>query len=167
MLALLGAIVACGSPKPAKLEPIYRYINLTDGSTVRLGERFDRTDVAKAINDTTYHFRPGTFGGGGTVAITAYTDSLGVLRTLDFAYDGTESFRTKVHDYTASLGAPRDSSATPADGAVVIWEDSLTRFELYYAPGYLGHLWSRLEDRSDWAVVLAVEMEGELLRDRS
>lgn len=148
LLTLLGASVACGSPKPAEPVPIYRYINLMDGSTVRLGEPFDRPEVATAINDTTWHFRPGTFAGGGTDGSTAYTDTIGVLRTLEFSYDGTESFPTKVRDYTASLGGPRDSSATPPDGVVVTWEDSLTRFQLYYAPGYQGHLLSRLTDRA-------------------
>jgi hypothetical protein len=130
--SLLLILLGCGSRQP---EPIYRYVKLMDGSTVRLGEPFDREDLATPLNDTTYRFNPGSFAGGGTIAITAYTDTAGLLRTLEFSYDGSESFETKVRDYTRNLGPPNDSSAAPADGVIVVWEDSLTRFELHAASG--------------------------------
>jgi hypothetical protein len=150
-LALLLALVqvaglaGCAS----RHEPIYRHINVLDGGTaVRLGEPIPDRGLVDRLDDTTLVFRPGTFGGGGTHQIWAYTDSAGILRRLEFFYDGSEGYAVKVRDYQTSLGPPT-GTLVPREGASgVYWQDSLTRFSLYLDPKRPNPLWSELQDLS-------------------
>ncbi|HEX8693852.1 MAG TPA: hypothetical protein VF746_15630 [Longimicrobium sp.] len=146
LLLSLVAVAGCGPAGVRAPRPVYRYINVVDGQ-LRLGEPFRRFDLAERIDDTTYALRPGTFGGGGTEAITAHTDARGVLRGLTFVYDGSEPLATKVRDYTASLGPPAEVRAGGDGASVHVWQDAETRFELHHAPRGRPPFWSRLTDR--------------------
>lgn len=142
----LALLAGCSSTK-AVPDPVYRYINILDGSMIRLGEPLQRLDIAERVNDTTYSLIEGNFSGGGTDSNIMHTDSGRVLRGLTFTYDGSETAPTKVREYTASLGAPSDSSRVGDEGAIYVWQDSQTRFELHYVPGADRSFWSRLTDR--------------------
>jgi hypothetical protein len=139
--------LACKSSNPHTPEAVYRYINVVGDDQIRLGEKFDRLDLADRTDDSSFVLRPGTFGGGGTQAILARTDAKGILRSLIFVYDGSESLETKIREYTASLGAPLETVADSSGKRLYAWQDSSTRFELHFAPREQPAFWSRLDDR--------------------
>jgi hypothetical protein len=147
VLAFVSLALACKSSTPREPEPVYRYINVVGGSQIRLGERFDRFDLSDRVDDSSFVLRPGTFGGGGTQAILARTDTKGIVRGLIFIYDGSESLETKIRDYTASLGAPLEAVTESNGKSLYVWQDSSTRFELHFAPREQPAFWSRLTDR--------------------
>ena len=146
VLVVTAVITGFATPPNKGVEPVYRYINILDGTVVRLGEPFTRTDLAERVNETTYSLRPGTFEGGGTTSIVAITDASGVLRSLTFEYDGSESLTTKVANYTDRLGPPTEATER-SDRSLYVWQDSHTRFELHFTPGRRPAFWSRLIDR--------------------
>jgi hypothetical protein len=145
--AAIVTAAGCSTAGHVSAEPIYRYINVLDGTRVILGEPFRRTDLARRSNDSTFVLRPGTFGGGGTTEIRLGLDPAGILRIMTFVYDGSESLETKIADYTNSLGAPAERRALAAEGSVHVWQDAETRFELWWTPHQRPHFWSRLIDR--------------------
>jgi hypothetical protein len=113
---------------------------------VRLGEPFPQRGLADRIDDTTLALKPGSFGGGGTTQIWAYVDSAGILRRLEFYYDGSEPYARKVRDYTSSLGPPSEPPGLRLGASGVMWADSLTRFTLYLDPKRPTPMWSELTD---------------------
>jgi len=129
-----------------RYEPVYRHINVLNGRQLFLGEPFPQDIHAKRVDDSTYALRPGTFGGGGTVAIVARVNADAVVRALLFIYDGSESFAEKVANYTESLGPPAETQSTHNGGEVRVWQDRQTRFELHSAPGEAREFWSVLLD---------------------
>jgi hypothetical protein len=144
----LAAAAGCAPNRPTQpVEPVYRYINVRGGSRLSLGEPFRRGDLATRVDDTTYALRPGTFGGGGTTAITVHTDGQQILRRMAFVYDGSESLATKIRDYTASLGKPKQRRTESDSVSVHVWEDAETRFELHYHARERPPFWSQLIDR--------------------
>jgi hypothetical protein len=143
---LTATLLLCGCA-PSRPEPVYRHINVFDGRQIRLGEAFPRDEISEQVDDTTFRLRPGTFGGGGTIAILARTDPRGVLRSLLFVYDGTEPFLTKVRDYTESLGPPVEERRGENESQLYVWQDADTRFELHFDPRQRPTLWSLLLDR--------------------
>jgi hypothetical protein len=140
------AFGGCTTASPRVNEPIYRYINVVDGSRVLLGEPFRRADLARRLDDSTFALRPGTFAGGGTTEIRLGLDASGIIRVMTFVYDGSESLEEKIADYTRSLGAPAERRSLEAGGGVHIWKDAETRFELWSTPRQQPRFWSRLVD---------------------
>jgi hypothetical protein len=143
------SVGSCGTGNRAPVEPIYRYINVLDGTEIRLGERFQHQSLATLLDDTSYTLKPGTFGGGGTVSIVVRTDTASMVRSLTFIYDGSEPIDMKVAEYSSNLGHPAIQRDRQSGRATYIWENSTTRFELISSPGQVPALWSRLVDRPD------------------
>jgi len=140
-----GAVLLAACAAPPRV-PIYRYINVLDGTKLQLGDRFQRFDLVSRVDDTTLTLRPGTFGGGGTSQIWAYIDAAGVLHRLEFYYDGSESFDIKVREYLRSLGPTTERTRSPTGAETLVWQDSVTRFALYRDPQHPTPMWSRLDD---------------------
>lgn len=67
-------------------------------------------------------------------------------QTLLFIDDGSESYETKVENYTASLGQPTEIDASEGH-RVHVWEDERTRFELHADPRANPDFWSLLQNR--------------------
>ncbi len=146
-LAFLLCLAACATARPAAREPVYRYINLTDGDVVRLGEPFTRTDIA-VRSDRGYTLNPGTFFGGGTrtIALTLTEDER--VRQMTFLYDGSEPLDVKVRNYTEALGPPAEATQGERGAIRYVWHDAQTRFELFFDPASVPGFWSRLTDLS-------------------
>lgn len=145
-LAFLLCLAACATARQVGKEPVYRYINVTDGDVIRLGEPFTRTDLAVRLNRREYTLEPGTFYGGGTSTIRLTLAENGRVGQMTFVYDGSEPLDAKVRKYTESLGPP--SEATQGEGGAkrYVWQDAQTRFELFFDPTLIPSFWSRLTD---------------------
>jgi hypothetical protein len=127
--------------------PVYRYINLNDGRTLRLGQPLPTKLDAVRTDSMTYALSPGTFGGGGTTSIAVRVTPDGVVREMAFVYDGSEALEEKVGSYTRSLGSPHEVDSTNSEMQKFVWQDSLTRFTLRYDRSAATPFWSTLIDR--------------------
>jgi hypothetical protein len=145
LLVALALLPCCA--RESTPEPVYRYINVLGGTKIHLGEPFVRTDISAQLDDTTYSLRPGTFAGGGTVSIVARTDRRGLLRSMAFVYDGSESLAVKVQNYTTHLGPPAQHQTSKDGASLYVWQDDSTRFVLHYEPQNSPVFWSLLSDR--------------------
>jgi hypothetical protein len=143
---MLVATAGCTNAVCGGSEPIYRYINLTDGTRILLGEPFRRQDIAQRLDDSTFALRRESFDGGGTTEIRLGVDSSGVLRIMTFVYDGSESLQAKIGTYTGSLGAPVEKQMFEQGASSHVWRDADTRFELWWTPHRQPRFWSRLVD---------------------
>ena len=145
LLGLLALVPACAhNPKP---EPVYRYINILDGTKLWLGQPFPRRGIATQLDDTTFKLRSSSFSGGGTTSIVAHLDSAGILRSLTFSYSSQESLAGKVEFYTTHLGKPAMHQSAEDGSQLYLWQDDSTSFSLHYDPGRTPPLWSLMEDR--------------------
>ncbi len=149
LVLLVPSSGACRQDRnePASPRAIFREI-ATEGSTIRLGERWSADEVPGATPaDTVVGLPAGTFGGA--QAIRVHRTRAGIVTALMFDYPQTADFQRMRAEYTERLGPPvrheRPENAEAAER--VVWQDGQTRFELTRDPKRSAStIYSRLSD---------------------
>lgn len=147
---LLGALAACApaSDQAATKRPIFRHFN-TEVSSIRLGEPWTAEEVPGAEpTDTVVALPSGTFERAQSVRV--HRTSAGVVSSIMFDYPQTADFRAMQEEYTRLFGPParHEQSKNPEARERLIWQDSLTIFELVRDPKRsVSTVYTRLTDR--------------------
>jgi hypothetical protein len=147
---LLGALAACApaSDQPAA-RPIFRHFN-TEVSSIKLGEHWTAEEVPGADRgDTVVALPSGTFERA--QAVRVHRSPTGVVSSIMFDYPQDADFNAMQQEYTRLFGAPteHERSAKPEVRERLVWQDSLTLFELVRDPRRsVSSIYTRLIDRS-------------------
>jgi hypothetical protein len=147
---LLVALAACApsSDQPAA-RPIFRHFN-TEVSSIRLGEHWTAEEVPGADRgDTVVALPSGTFERA--QAVRVHRSPTGVVSSIMFDYPQDADFNAMQQEYTRLFGAPteHERSAKPEVRERLVWQDSLTLFELVRDPRRsVSSIYTRLIDRS-------------------
>ncbi len=148
---LFASLTACaqGSERPATTRPILRHFN-TEVSSIRLGEQWSAEEVPGAEpSDTVVALPSGTFERA--QAVRVHRTSTGVVSSIMFDYPQAADFQTMQQEYTGLYGPPikHERSAKPEARERLVWQDSLTLFELVRDPKRsVSTIYARLIDRS-------------------
>ena len=147
---LLVVLAACApaSDQPAT-RPIFRHFN-TEVSSIRLGEHWTAEEVPGADRgDTVVALPSGTFERA--QAVRVHRSPTGVVSSIMFDYPQDADFNAMQQEYTRLFGAPteHERSAKPEVRERLVWQDSLTLFELVRDPRRsVSSIYTRLIDRS-------------------
>jgi hypothetical protein len=112
----------------ASTQPIFRTIQVGHDQHITLDEPIpaDVLPLMHSAGPNRYMMNPGTFSRAESITVELAADQN--VQQMDFTYDSETSYQTLLADYTAELGPP----APGADGdQSAVWEDDLTRFELF------------------------------------
>jgi hypothetical protein len=134
LLLLVSGACGAGSDQPAGPRPIFRHFN-TEVSTIQLGQSWTAEEVPGAEpGDTVVALPAGTFERAQSVRV--HRTPAGVVSSIMFDYPETADFQAMRSEYSRLLGQPRQH-VKPADAEAaerLVWQDSLTRFELVRDP---------------------------------
>lgn len=148
LLAVLGACRPAADDSSAA-RPIFRHFN-TELSTIRLGQSWTAEEVPGAEpKDTVVALPSGSFENAQAVRVHRTAD--GVVSSIVFDYPETAGFQALEAEYRQLLGEPEERETPARAGAAerVVWEDSLTRFELVHDPKRSASaVYTRLSDLS-------------------
>jgi hypothetical protein len=148
---LLVWIAACtpASDRPATTRPIFRHYN-TELSSIRLGERWTAEEVPGVeTGDTVVALPTGTFEKA--QAVRVHRTPTGVVSSIMFDYPQQADYQQMQQEYTKLFGSPaeHERSDNPEARERVVWQDSLTLFELVRDPRRsVSTIYARLIDRS-------------------
>ena len=148
---VFAAVAACapGSERPSTTQPISRHLN-TEVSSIRLGEQWSAEEVPGAEpSDTVVALPSGTFERA--QAVRVHRTSTGVVSSIMFDYPQAANFQAMQREYTGLYGPPvkHERSANPEARERLVWQDSLTLFELVRDPRRsVSTIYARLIDRS-------------------
>ena len=148
---LLAAVAACapGADRPASTRPIFRHFN-TEVSSIRLGEHWTAEEVPGADRDDTVVALPsGTFERA--QAVRVHRSPTGVVSSIMFDYPQEADFTAMQQEYTKLFGEPTEHDRSDKSEARerLVWQDSLTLFELVRDPRRsVSTIYTRLTDRS-------------------
>lgn len=139
---VVAALVACAgqasewtdTSAAAPSRAIFREVRIEEG-TLRLGEPVERLSaLGIVLADTLVRLHDAAFGGA--QAILLHLGPGDTLRGMTYEYGRDTDFETRVADYVTTLGPPMTRSQRGQPDVdltdVVVWEDSLTRFELQW-----------------------------------
>jgi hypothetical protein len=146
---LLAWMAACSpaSDQPAT-RPIFRHFN-TEMSSIRLGEPWTAEEVPGVETGDTVVGLPGTFEKA--QAVRVHRTPTGVVSSIMFDYPQQADYRQMQQEYTRLFGAPteHERSDNPEARERLVWQDSLTLFELVREPRRsVSTIYARLIDRS-------------------
>jgi hypothetical protein len=147
---LLAALAACApaSDQPVATRPILRHFN-TEVSSIRLGEPWTAEEVPGAEpGDTVVALPSGTFERA--QAVRVHRTPAGVVSSIMFDYPQLADFQAMQQEYTRLYGPPstHEQPAKPEARERLIWQDSLTLFELVRDPRRsVSTIYARLIDR--------------------
>ena len=148
---LLGALAACApaSDQADTARPIFRHFN-TEVSSIRLGEPWTAEEVAGVeTNDTVVALPSGTFERA--QAVRVHRSTTGVVTSIMFDYPQNADFQAMRQEYTRLFGPPAEHERSDRKEARerLVWQDSLTLFELVRDPRRSAStIYTRLIDRS-------------------
>lgn len=151
LILLLAISVGCApaSDQPGSARPIFRHFN-TEVSTLQLGQSWTAEEVPGAERDDTVVALPvGTFERA--QAVRVHRTPGGVVSSIIFDYPQTADFSAMQSEYSSLLGPPREHDKPARDDAPerLVWQDSLTRFELVRDPKRSAStIYTRLSDLS-------------------
>jgi hypothetical protein len=147
---LLAALTACApaSDQPAAKRPISRHFN-SEVSSIRLGEPWTAEEVPGAeLTDTVVALPSGTFERA--QAVRVHRSPTGVVSSIMFDYPQNADFHVMQEEYTRLFGQPAEHERSKNAEARerVVWQDSLTVFELVRDPKRsVSTIYTRLTDR--------------------
>ena len=150
-LYLLAGLVACApaSDRPGTTRPIFRHFN-TEVSSIRLGEHWTAEEVPGAdAGDTVVALPSGTFERA--QAVRVHRTPAGVVSSIMFDYPQGADFQAMQQEYTRLFGPPatHDRSPKAEERERVVWQDSVTLFELVRDPSRSAStIYTRLTDRT-------------------
>lgn len=112
----------------ASTQPIFRTIQVGHDQHLTLDEPIpaDVLPLMEPAGPDRMMMRPGTFHRAQSITVELAADEN--VQQMDFTYDPGTSYDELLQDYTDQLGQP--TPASDADRGSV-WEDDLTRFELF------------------------------------
>ena len=151
LVLLLLATVACSpaSDRPAAPRPIFRHFN-TEVSNIQLGQSWTAEEVPGAEpGDTVVALVPGTFERAQSVRV--HRTPAGVVSSIMFDYPQTADFQAMQSEYSRLFGPPfqHQKAASDEEPERLVWQDSLTRFELVRDPKRsAATVYTRLSDLS-------------------
>jgi hypothetical protein len=147
LLIVLGAC-APASDRPGTTQPIFRHFN-TELSSIRLGEPWTAEEVSGAdVNDTVVALPSGTFERA--QAVRVHRTPTGVVSSIMFDYPQEADFHGMQAEYTKLFGQPaaHEQSKNAEARERLVWQDSVTRFELVRDPSRsVSTIYTRLTDR--------------------
>lgn len=147
---VLAALAACApaSDQPVARRPIFRHFN-TEVSSIRLGEPWNAEEVPGAEpTDSVVALPSGTFERA--QAVRVHRDPGGIVSSIMFDYPQEADFHAMQEEYTRLFGEPatREQSKNAEARERVVWQDSLTVFELVRDPRRsVSTIYTRLTDR--------------------
>lgn len=150
VLLLLAAGAGCrpAPDQPGAARPIFRHVN-TEMSTLQLGQSWTAEEVPGAEpGDTVVALPSGTFERA--QAVRVHRTPAGVVSSIMFDYPQAADFQAMHTEYRQLLGPPKEHERPrKADARErLVWEDSLTRFELVRDPRRsTSTVYTRLSDR--------------------
>jgi len=150
-ILLVTCIAGClpAVDKPGAARPIFRHYN-TELSTIRLGELWTAEEVAGAeAGDTVVglSLNPAERA----QAVRVHRTPAGVVSSIMFDYPQATDFGAMQKEYTDLLGSPakHDRPRGPDAAERIVWQDSVTSFELVRDPTRSASpIYTRLLDRS-------------------
>ena len=148
---LLAAVAGCApaSDHTGASRPIFRHFN-TEVSSIKLGEHWTAEEVPGADSgDTVVALPAGTFERA--QAVRVHRTSTGVVSSIMFDYPQEADFQAMQEEYTRLFGPParHEKSRKTEARERVVWQDSLTLFELVRDPTRSAStIYTRLTDRS-------------------
>jgi hypothetical protein len=148
---LLAGLAACApaSDRPGRTRPIFRHFN-TEVSSIRLGEHWTAEEVPGAEpGDTVVALPTGTFERA--QAVRVHRTPAGVVSSIMFDYPQEANFQAMQQEYTKLFGPPtrHDQARKAEERERVVWQDSLTHFELVRDPSRSAStIYTRLTDRT-------------------
>lgn len=112
----------------ASTQPIFRTIQVGHDQHLTLDEPIpaDVLPLMEPAGPNRMMMRPGTFHRAQSITVELAADQN--VQQMDFTYDPGTNYEVLLQDYTAELGEP--VQAADADQSS-LWEDDLTRFELF------------------------------------
>jgi hypothetical protein len=140
MLLLASGGCSPASDRTATPRPIFRHFN-TEVSNIQLGHSWTAEEV------------PGADPGDTVVAqsVRVHRTPGGVVSSIMFDYPQTADFQAMQSEYTQLFGPPHQHQKPANDEALerLVWQDSLTRFELVRDPKRsAATVYTRLSDLS-------------------
>jgi hypothetical protein len=150
LVLLLLASGACSpaADQTATPRPIFRHFN-TEVSNIQLGQSWTAEEVPGADpGDTVVALAPGTFERAQSVRV--HRTPAGLVSSIMFDYPDTANFQAMQSEYSRLLGPPRQHQKPANDKELerLVWQDSLTRFELVRDPKRSAAVYTRLSDLS-------------------
>ena len=111
----------------ASTQPIFRTIQVGHDQHLTLDEPIpaDVLPLMEPAGPNRMMMRPGTFHRAQSITVELAADQN--VQQMDFTYDPGTSYDVLLQDYTDQLGEPTGTQ----DGEQSVWEDDLTRFELF------------------------------------
>lgn len=107
--------------------PIFRTIQVGHDQHLTLDEPIpaDVLPLMEPAGPNRMMMRPGTFHRAQSITVELAADQN--VQQMDFTYDPGTSYDVLLQDYTDQLGQPTGTQAQQSS----VWEDDLTRFELF------------------------------------
>jgi len=121
----------------ASQEPIFRTVQVGEGQHLTLGEPIppDVEPLMRPAGPDRKKMKPGTYHGADTITVKLAPN--GDITEMDFDYGIEPTYGQLVVEYEAMLGPPE---ASGDKGQAVVWEDPVTRFEVFLRGGNAGSL---------------------------
>lgn len=116
------------------MQPIFRTIEVGTGQHIELTRPLS-PDVRALMTPpdpgaTQLQMRTGTFGHAASITVTLSPLDMSAER-IEFTYDPGTDYATLLADYTEMLGEPSHSGTLPGTNESAVWEDTITRFQLW------------------------------------
>jgi hypothetical protein len=150
LLILLAAHSSCRpADKIAEHRPIFRHYN-NELSTIQLGQPWTAEEVPGSEPNDTVVGLPSS-PADKAQAIRVHRTPGGIVSSIMFDYPPAADFSAMQKEYTDLFGQParHDLPRRPDGAERIVWQDSLTTFELVRDPARsASSIYTRLLDRS-------------------
>jgi hypothetical protein len=116
----------------ASIEPIFRSIDVGENLQLTLDAPIapEVMQLMQPVGPNRYQMRPGTFHRAESITVEVAEDQN--VQQMDFTYDPGTSYQVLFEDYRKDLGDPvQDNPEAAAAERRSVWEDTVTRFELF------------------------------------